>query len=112
MAIDGYTEEQYVQLAREVCVVPELTLGAKHSLDQGNSEVRVINSKSKGYLLTRSDRTIQMPRTNRPVSSRRSGSEGVRGLTAWSPGPSLVEQVGFTAPAPLIYTSPDLRQRK
>lgn len=97
MAVDSYTEEQYTQLVREICLVPELTLGAKRSHDQDSSEVPLTFSKSIGYLLTHSDRTARMPRISHQVNTRRSGGEGARGFIVCSPGPSLVDLVSLTA---------------
>lgn len=51
MAIDGYTEEQYDELVRQVRGVPQPALGNKRTYDGSSSEVPVIYSKDKRLLL-------------------------------------------------------------
>ena len=51
MAIDGYAEEQYDELVRQVRSVPHLALGNKRTYDESSSEVPVIYSEDKRLLL-------------------------------------------------------------
>ena len=46
MAINGYTEDQFKQLVREVQDEQKLTLGPKRKRDESSSEVRILHSAS------------------------------------------------------------------
>lgn len=50
MAVDGYSEEHYEKLAREIHNASRRTLRAKRPYDESSSEVPMICSKSKGLL--------------------------------------------------------------
>ena len=102
MAVNGYTTEKFEQLVREVRGAPRVAVGAKRLHDESHSEVLMICSPKTWLPGNSSYRTN---RTNRRVSSGRSGGQVVRGLIFVGPGPSLVYQVSLTALAPLALST-------